>query len=149
MKYSVIKKVVLDAVKGSFHSILWERPMKVKKAFAGQTIVKRSSAVVRFGVEYDNMKAVQSKRESGELPAVNQGLTWGMWAMYPYFIEHKGNTYLRCSVSKKNPVQTEYFLNGVKVDAETVKSMCLASEFTKKDSVDVFTLNVENILAIR
>lgn len=149
MTFATIKKVVLESTKGSFHSLLWERPMKTKKAYADMRIVKRSSAVVRFGVEYDNMKAVQQKRATGELPAVNAGLQWGEWKMYPYFITHKGNTYLRCATSKQNPTRTEYFLNGVKVDAETIKPMVLASEFSKSESQDVFTLNVDNILAIR
>ena len=149
MKFDTLKKVVLATTKGSFHSILWERPMKTKKAFAWNTIVKRSAGVVRFGIEYDNMKAVQDKRQTGELPAQNAGLQWGTWALYPYFIQHNGKTYLRCATSKGNTIQTEYFLNGKKVDKSAIENMVLASEFRQTESLDVFTLNTENILAIR
>ena len=150
MNFATLKKVVTGSKKGAFRSIVWEREMKVKKAFAGNIIVKRSAGVVRFGVEYDNMKAVQAKRESGELSSQNAGLMWGEWMMYPYFIQHKGNVYLRCAKSPKNKVQSEYFLNGRKVDKSVIENMCLASEFKNNTSeLDVFTINTENIIAIR
>lgn len=120
-----------------------------QKAFAGQVITKRSFAVVRFGVEYDHMKAVQLKRESGELPAQNAGLKWGEWEMFPYFIRHNGSMYLRCNPSHNNPVTTEYYLNGVKVDKAQIENMCLASEFRKTEALDTFTVNVENVIAVR
>lgn len=148
MNIEAIKKQVMAANKGSFHAIAWERPMKVKKAYAGNTIVKRSAGVVRFGVEYDNMKAVQAKRESGELPVQNQGLKWGEWAVYPYFISHKGNTYLRCSTAS-NRIQSTYTMNGKPVTLEEIKPMLLASELNHDNVVDVFTVNCENILDIR
>lgn len=149
MNFAVLKKVVTSATKGSFHSMLWERPMKTKKMYSNHVIIKRSYGVVRFGVEYDNMKAVQAKRESGELPAVNQGLRWGTWALYPYFVQHNEKMYLRCATSQHNRIQSEYFLDGVKVDKSVVEKMCLASEFHQTDALDVFTVNVENILSIR
>lgn len=149
MNFSTLKKMVIGGTKGSFRSIVWERPMKTKKAFADQVIVKRSFGVVRFGIEYDNIRAVQEKRESGELPEVNMGLTWGEWMLYPYFIQHKGNVYLRCATSKGNKIRSEYFLNGKMVDKETIKNMCLASEFKNTDDLDVFTINTKNIIAVR
>ena len=149
MNYQNLKKIILAMSKGSFHSIVWERTMKTKKAFSGQTITKRSFAVVRFGVEYDHMKAVQMKRESGELPAQNAGLKWGQWEMFPYFIKHNGCIYVRCNPSHNNPITTEYYLNGIKVDKAQIENMCLASEFRKTEALDTFTLNVENVIAVR
>lgn len=148
MKFETLKRKVTGVTKGSFQSMVWERPMKTKKAFSGQTLVKRSTGVVRFGIVYDNMKAVQEKRQSGELPAENAGLQWGEWMMFPYFIKHKGNVYLRCAVSKGNAIQTEYFLNGVKVTKESIQHMLLASEMKSTSELDVFSVNIENIIAV-
>lgn len=149
MTFENLKKVVLAGTKGSFRSILWERPMKTRKAFSNCVITKRTSAVVRLGVNYNNIKAVKEKRSGGELPNVNAGLPWGQWKMFPYFIEHKGNIYLRCAISPKNKMRTEYFLNGVKVEKSVIEGMVLAGELKGKENVDVFTVNCENILAIR
>ena len=140
MTFENLKKVVLSGAKGSFRSVLWERPMKTKKAFSNCVITKRTSAVVRFGVDYNNIKAVQEKRSNGELPNVNAGLPWGQWKMFPYFIEHKGNMYLRCAISPKNKMQTEYFLNGRKVEKSVIEGMVLASELKGKENVDIFIL---------
>lgn len=148
MKFETLRRRVTGVAKGSFQSMVWERPVKTKKAFSGQTLVKRSTGVVRFGIVYDNMKAVQEKRSSGELPAENAGLQWGEWMMFPYFIKHKGNVYLRCAVSKGNAIQTEYFLNGVKVSKESVLHMMLASEMKSTSELDVFSVNIENIIAV-
>lgn len=147
MLYSSLKNKLLKIQKGQFHSILWERPCKIKKAFNGNVIMKRSSAVVRFGVEYDNIQAVQEKRTNGELPAQNAGLQWGEWLMYPYFIKHKNQIYLRCSTVPNTKVKSEYYLNGVKVPFEQVENMLLASEKNAKKA-EVFTINIDNILSI-
>lgn len=147
MLYAQIKNKVNRINKGQFHSILWERPCKTKKAYNGNVVVKRSSAVVRFGIGYDNINAVKEKRANGELPAQNSGLQWGEWLVYPYFIKHKDNIYLRCSTVPNTKVKSEYFLNGVKVPFEQVENMLLASEKNTKKA-EVFTVNIDNILSI-
>ena len=147
MLYSSLKNKLLKIQKGQFHSVLWERSCKTKKVYGNNVIIKRSSAVVRFGVEYDNIQAVQEKRASGELPAQNSGLQWGQWLLYPYFIKHKDNIYLRCSTVPNTKVKSEYFLNGAKVSFEQVENMLLASEKNAKKA-EVFTINIDNILSI-
>ena len=149
MKYSIIKEILKANVKGSFRSMTWEKELPVKKAFAGNVIVKRSSGVVRLGIDYDNIKAVQEKRAIGNLPEVNAGLPWGTWKAFPYLIEHKGNFYLRCAESKNNKIETQYFLNGRKVEKKDIENMCLKSAFTNHANMDVFNVNIENIISIR
>lgn len=148
MKLDSVKRIVTGKQKGAFSSMLWERPMKLKKAFAGNVVTKRSKGTVRFGVEYDNMKAVQEKREGGVLPEKNAGLPWGEWSAYPYLISHKGNSYLRTSKVPGSKIETEYFLNGRKVEKKDVEAMCLKSEFSGNEA-DCFNVNVENILSIK
>lgn len=150
MDFNTLKKIVLGKQKGSFSSMVWEKELPLKKAFKGNNIVtKRSYGVVRCGIVYDNINSVQEKRATGVLPAVNNGLVWGEWLIPNYFIKHNGKIYLRCAESKANKIKTVYFLNGRPVEKSAVEPMCLASAFSKHDSLDVFTINIENIISIR
>lgn len=149
MTYKSILQSVTGKQNGSFRSMMWEKALPVKKSFSNQVVTKRSVGTVRFGIEYDHMKSVQEKRSNGTLPEQNSGLSWGQWKRYPYFIEHKGNTYLRCSVVPNNAIKTEYFLNGIKTTKEVIQNMCLKSAFSNHEKMDVFNVNIDNILYIK
>lgn len=148
MTYDQVMESINKKQKGCFRGIEWEKRLPTKKGFENMVVKKISRGVVRFGVEYEHIGSIKAARKSGTLPTQSAGLTWGTWYKYPYFIEHKGNTYLRCTKSKKNKLHSEYYLNGVKVLPESIKHMCLASAFTSNES-EVFTLNVENVTKIR
>lgn len=146
MKKNLIESVIRGTVKGSFIRAEWEKPCKVKKAFAGKDIRKLSAATVRLGVTYDNVGNVQAKRESGELPQENAGLTWGRWSQFPYFIEHKGNEYLRMTLTNNNPVKSQWIMDGKPATLEDVKPYLLASELPKDgERPDVLTINIDNL----
>ena len=150
MDYNNLQKIVMQKQKGSFSGIVWEKSLPVKKIFSDLHITKKTQTVARFGVSYDNMQAIQSKRKSGELPKENAGLTWGEWEEFPYFIKHKDKKYLRISLDKNNKMQTEYFLNGQPVSKEQIKQYCLASAFKENESKpDVLTICVDNILSVK
>ena len=86
-----LQEMILKLPKGSFQKMIWSRELKLYKKFENQDIkiTKVSEGTVRFGVEYDNMKAVQEKRENGELPQDNQGLNGMEWIFYPYLLKGK------------------------------------------------------------
>ena len=138
----------LFALKGQFASLRMVRAMKVRKG--EMPIMKDSTFVCRIGVDYDNIAAVQEKRDNGELPAVNQGLPWGQWAVFPYLIEHKGEYYFRCTSVNGNNASTPrviYLRNGQEISKVDAESACLASEF-RDDERDVFNVTVSKIIAI-
>lgn len=143
-------KQYLTAVKGGqFVKVQMKKELKTKKAFSHHKIVKISEFVARSGVEYDNQKDVQTKRENGELPQQNAGLPWGEWEVYPYSIKHKGARYLRFATAKTaKRAPAIYLLDGVPVEADEVKAMCLASEFAKKGDLDVVSIRESNITGI-
>lgn len=148
MEFTKVLRRIEKNKKGTFVPMVWERPVKVKKAFQNEILTKRSSGLVRLGIDYDHMQAVQVKRTTGELPSQNAGLQWGQWEMFPYIIEHKGNKYLRCSPVPKTRIKTEYFLNGRNVEYAEIENMLLASEKTSTESLDTFSINVNHILAL-
>ena len=136
--------------KGANLKAIWQRPMKTRKGVL-ENVQKRVTAVVRGGVEYDNIGAVIEARADGDLPAVNAGLPWGEWANYPYHISHKGQDYARmyaASGIEFKPHAT-YLLDGIEVTREVVEPLVLASEFRKEDDAPVcFTIKCDNLIAI-
>lgn len=149
MIYGMVNKVVKEKKKGQFANLTWNKQLKTR-AGVDVRVEKVSSAVVRFGVEYEKIKAVQEKKENGEIPKETQPLKWGQWSDFPYFISHKDNMYLRCSTVKNSKVKTEYFADGQPITREEAEVLCLKSEFGKSGAeMDVFTVNTENILSIK
>jgi len=151
MNLPTLRGYVNKKQKGAFTSLLWESQLPVRAALKSTNIVvKRTRGIVRCGVEYDNIGAVKTGRELGELPSVNAGLTWGEWEQYPYFIGHKGNHYLRVSLVHGSKFATEYFINGRSATKEECIPLCIKSAFPTNEKLpEVFSINVDNILAIR
>lgn len=142
----------LFALKGQFASLRMVRSMKVAKKFHDQSeILKDSTFTCRIGVDYDNIAAVQEKRDNGDLPAVNQGLPWGNWCVFPYLIEHKGQYYFRCTQVNGNNHSTptvRYLRNGQEISKAEAELACIASEFKDSSDRDVFNVTVSNLIAI-
>ena len=136
---------------GQIVTVSWKRPLKTLKDYNNLTLEKSVTMQCRAGVTYDNMKSVQEKRESGELPEQNQGLSWGRWKIFPYVIEHKDQLYLRFSKINSNfKSRIGYFMDGEEVSKEQVELLCLASEFRHDaKELDVFNVKLENILEIK
>lgn len=160
MNTEKLKSTVRNIKKGTFCSVRIVRPVKTKKAYADERIIKVSSVVLRSGIDYDKMASVIAKRETGELPSENQGLPWGEWLEHPFFITHKGTLYVRFSLIQekrdddgnsykvqKGKIKTRYYRNGVRVSKSSLADICLASEFSSKRP-DCITVKAENIAKI-
>ena len=145
MKIDELKSKIHSYNKGSFRTMETCKPLKTLKSQSAHSVMKISRRTVRLGCSYDNLKAVQTKRESGELPAVNQGLKWGEWLDDGYLITHKGNTYLRVT-SSPNKAKTTYLIDGKVATEEEAKKLCLASEFRSGERPDVMNINIEHIV---
>lgn len=132
---------------GQICSVTWCRPMKTRKGVENR-VEKKVSAVVRAGVNFDNMASVQEKRQTGELPAENTGLPWGEWFVFPYIISHKGEHYLRFSHFPGGKLEIHFFLDGVEVEKESLREVCLASEFAERESLDCFNVKASSIVSL-
>lgn len=135
------------AKKGQICSVTWQRSCKVKKNIPF-SIEKRVCAVVRAGINYDNLNNVQEKRENGELPAENAGLPWGKWFVFPYIIEHKGEKYLRFYPFPNGEVKRVFLLDGAEVPFETVENFLLASEKQERDG-DCFNVRESSVVSFK
>lgn len=145
------KKVqtLLDMQPGAFVSITYGKECKMRKGAA--QVTKFSKMTLRCGIEYDNIAAVEAKREDGTLPAENAGLSWGAYVpgLYPYIITHKDNLYFRFFTVPNSKTTPIFVLNGKEITREEAKGLCLASEFAdREDTLETITLKVEGILEI-
>ena len=148
MELEQVRQAIATAPKGANIVVEWVRPCKVRKGV--QDVLTKSVRMVgRMGIDYDNMKAVQEKRASGELPAENGGLPWGEWIEFPYLIGHKGQTYLRLNNGTSDKVHPDvhFFQNGVEVAREEIDHMLLASEKEARRG-ECFTCKTENMTRI-
>lgn len=136
----------LLSMKGTIATLKTVRTMKVRKGRA--EILKQSTFQCRLGVNYDNIAAVQEKRDNGTLPAVNAGLPWGEWIQFPHLIGHKGNHYMRCTTVNSGFIpKVCFYQNGQEITKEQAQVDALASEFAEKDN-EVFTIKVESIIEV-
>lgn len=144
-------KGILKAKKGANLSVVFDRQLKTRKGIA-EKVTKVTRIVARGGVDYDNLSVVKEKRENGELPSENAGLPWGEWVEFPLHIRHKDVDYARfypASGIGFKP-QVTYYLDGVEVSKEQVQTLCLASEFPKRDEEPLcFTIKAHNVAMIR
>jgi hypothetical protein len=135
--------------KGQFSKAVWARDCKVK--VGASPLTKCTVMTVRAGINYDNMKAVQEKRENGELPETNGGLPWGQWAIFPYVIEHKGNRYARLYPSKDINTRIAYYDNkGTLRTYEEIEHALLASEKRKDDgkTIECITVKMNDMIEL-
>ena len=143
-----------EGPKGAFVSLQTRRPCEMRAAFRSTPIFKVASMTVRLGVEYDNQSGVQDRRESGELPAENQGLVGKEWLVYPYIKRSlKSGKLLLATVPCRNetPVHVSYFEDafGNRIDREHAKQICTAKEFpTRSDYIGAMDYTIENITGI-
>lgn len=140
----------INAKRGAFRSILWERPLKTKKNVKDVIVKRTYGTSLRFGVEYDKMASTQKGREDGTLPAENQGLRGRVWLVPNLTMKSlkTGNTLVRLSLAQNSTFRTEYFKNGVKVDKAEIEPLVLKSEVASHEMPNVFDLCVDNILCI-
>ena len=148
MELIQVRQAIKETPKGANIVCEWTRPCKTRKGTPA-IITKAVRMVGRMGVEYDNLGAVQEKRDNGELPAVNAGLPWGQWSEYPWLIEHKGKHYLRLynGTSKLTTVKATFYMDGIEAEKDRVAPFLLASELTEKDG-DCFCCEVGNLTRI-
>lgn len=150
MRYEKVEDIAIRK-RGSFHSVLWERNLKTKKAAGDSIVTKRTYGyALRFGVTYDNLKSTKQGRADGTLPAQNAGLIGREWIVPNLTLRSlkTGKTLLRVSLAKSSKFVTEYYLNGRKVDKSKIEPLVLKSEIRSHDMPEVFDVCTDDILCI-
>lgn len=149
MKYEEIKNAIHSIHAGTYANMTTCKTLKTRKEFKDKNIVKISRSTIRSGCDYENLKSTKQGRANSSLPSQNTGLPYGSWisGQEKYFIEHKGNIYLRVTNSP-NKSRVTYLVNGIPTDEQEVKAMCLKSEFPTSEKPSVYNVNIDHIISI-
>lgn len=147
---NIIEKAL--SKKGTFATVQYSRPVKVKKNSPMITKVTRARNV-RIGAQYDALKAVQlakgvnSTQEAHEL---NTGLKGFEWDVYPTLLHSikTNKQYIRVETNSNTLFETTYIMNGKIVNKADIEQYMLASEKSKGAMPVVFNIGVENITDI-
>ena len=148
---TIIEKAL--AKKGQFASLEYERICKTLKN--APTITKHTKAVnVRIGAEYDSLKTTLENKgvaNKEEAHKVNNGLNGMEYEIYPVILKGKnGRQYVRIETAKNTKFETEYFMNGTKVNKADIEMYLQSSE--KKSGGElptVMNIGIDTITEIR
>ena len=127
-----IREVALSK-KGTFATVGYSRPVKVKKACPVQIVKTTVARNVRIGAQYDAMKSVQLAKgvsSTAEAHAVNNGLNGFEWISYPTLLKNQknGETYVRIETNSNTRFESVYTVDGKEVDKKTYEQYFMASE---------------------
>ena len=150
MELTNIQNELNKIKKGTFVDMSWGKQLKTRKGVV-DIITKESNGNVRLGIEYDNKKSVIEKRESGEIPAENQGLKGMEWLQFPYLLQGKNSIHLRVYPTNNNPIHAKYYKNGVEISRDEAKEYCLKSEIPDRNGElpECLNIKIENIKTIK
>jgi hypothetical protein len=153
MNLAGIRSIIAETPKGANIWAIWERPVKLRVAYKGLPLTKRTKMLVRIAVDYDNKASVIEGRAIGDLPAENAGLNGMVWVDFPTILQavKTGKYQLRLEVGTFKNAETvvKYFLDGQEVEKADYEHTMLASETTeRKDFAGTFNIDINNIREI-
>lgn len=142
-----------------YHKHIEPQKRMVKKFGDIGEIEKKSVFQVRAGIDYENIKTVKEKHESGEVERKGLPDSMEKCAKGVYKHKYKGSYYIGCQPlanKNKHSVHTsEYYLNGEKVELDaiivedkTLKDFLYAKDLPKDDDREWINLDVENIYSL-
>lgn len=139
--------------KGQFMRAAWKSNPKPAAAHKNVVLEKRTTTIVRSGLEFQNLSSVKAGIEEGTRGEVGS-LPFGEWAYYPYLIkyEKEGNTnyYLRMYPTDSIPT-VRYFVDGNETTKDVFATYLTPSEAKKltgdKEKPECFTIKMENVLS--
>jgi len=147
---NIIEKAL--SKKGTFATVQYSRPVKVKKNSPMITKVTRARNV-RIGAQYDALKVVQvakgvnSTQEAHELNAGLKGFEWDVYPTVLHSIK-TNKQYIRVETNSNTLFETTYIMDGKVVNKADIEQYMLASEKSKGEMPIVLNIGVENITDI-
>lgn len=140
--------------KGRFAKAAWRSNPKPAAAFKEHVLEKRSIAIVRAGVGFENLKEIKEGIESGERGPVGP-LPYGEWVKYPYVIRHRGELQLRLTRSREHAQFSiiKYYVDGVEVPLDEFMKYLTPSDAKQallppEELPPIFNIKMSNVLDI-
>lgn len=147
-----IREVALGK-KGTFATLEYSRPVKVKKGCPVEITKTTVARNVRIGAQYDALKSVQIAKgvnNTNEAHALNTGLKGFEWDKYPTILKSTktGAQYVRVETNNNTKFESVYRVNGKEVNKADVEQYFLASEKSKGDMPVVMNIKLDTIAYI-
>ena len=144
-----IREIALGK-KGTFATVEYSRPVKVKKGCPVEIIKTTTARNVRIGAQYDALKSVQLAKgvsTTAEAHELNTGLKGFEWVNYPTILKstRTGDNYVRVETNSNTKFESTYTVNGLTVDKASVEQYFLASEKSKGEMPVVMNIKLDNI----
>ncbi len=138
--------------KGTFATVQYSRPVKVKKNSPMITKVTKARNV-RIGAQYDALKAVQVAKgvnNTQEAHELNTGLKGFEWDVYPTVLHSikTNKQYIRVETNSNTKFDTTYIMDGKVVNKADIEQYFLASEKSKGEMPVVMNIGVDSITDI-
>ena len=138
--------------KGTFATVQYSRPVKVKKGAPMITKVTKARNV-RIGAQYDALKAVQVAKgvnNTAEAHELNTGLKGFEWDVYPTVLHSikTNKQYIRLETNSNTKFDTTYIMDGKVVNRADIEQYMLASEKSKGEIPVVMNIGVDSITDI-
>lgn len=153
MEYEEIKKKLVGH-KGQFTNAVFMSRVPTLKSAKNVVVEKRTTCVVRSGIDYKKLTSVQNAITNGTRGPV-ESLPWGEWFDTPYGVAHNGNKYIRLYPPSNAQLNTfdfdakvVFLADGKVISRETAVEYC-GSKAQARDSVPaVITVNCVNVVSI-
>ena len=147
---TIIEKAL--AKKGTFATVQYSRPVKVKKGSPMITKVTKARNI-RIGAQYDALKAVQVAKgvaNTQEAHEVNTGLRGFEWDIYPTVLHSikTNEQYIRIETNSNSKFDTTYIMDGQVVNKADIEQYMMASEKSRGEMPVVMNIGVKNITDI-
>ena len=143
-----IREVALGK-KGTFATVEYSRPVKVKKACPVEIMKTTVARNIRIGAQYDAMKSVQLAKgvtSTADAHKLNTGLKGFEWVTYPTILQNaKGDKYVRIETNNNTRFESVYRVNGREVNKADVEQYFLASEKSKGELPVVMNIKMDSI----
>lgn len=144
-----IREVALGK-KGTFATVEYTRPVKVKKGCPVEIKKTTVARNVRIGAQYDALKSVQIAKgvsNTKEAHEVNTGLKGFEWENYPTILKSTktGAQYVRVETNSNTRFESVYRVNGKEVNKADVEQYFLASEKSKGEMPVVMNIKLDTI----
>ena len=144
-----VREVALSK-KGTFATMEYERPCKVKKACTQKVVKKTVIRNCRIGAQYDALKSTKEAKgvqTTTEAHALNNGLNGMEWVQYPTLLKSSktGKQYVRIETNRNTKFETVYTVDGVEVQKADIMDLLLASEKSKGEMPTVLNIGLDTI----
>lgn len=143
MNIEQFKKEAENIKKGAYVKVTYKSEPKTTKEFKDVKVEKITSAVVRIGIKYQNLKENKN--------IVTGSLNYGTWekTLENYIIEYNGTYYLRLYTSKspKHKAHTQYLLNGKETTKQDLINKGIIKDNASRET-NLYNIKLNNLIKI-